>query len=100
MLEKYDVPIPQVKLKLTVYEVYSENDEKLGLDFQAWKNNDGMDFFSGGARFRDNWQAVYGGNLEHNNNESSSLKKFLSEKRGFLLRILRRLPERSEGMPK
>jgi type II secretory pathway component GspD/PulD (secretin) len=66
MLKKYDVPIPQVKLKFDVYEVYSENDEKLGLDFQAWKNNDGMDFFSGGARFRDNWQAVYGGNLENN----------------------------------
>ncbi len=76
MLEKYDVPIPQVKLKLTVYEVYSENDEKLGLDFQAWKNNDGMDFFSGGARFRDNWQAVYGGNLEQNNFNRTAFYNF------------------------
>lgn len=76
MLEKYDVPIPQVKFKLTVYEVYSENDEKLGLDFQAWKNNDGMDFFSGGARFRDNWQAVYGGNLEHNNFNRTAFYNF------------------------
>ena len=67
MLKKYDVPIPQVKLKFDIYEVYSENDDKIGLDFQAWKNNDGMDFFAAGARFRDNWQAVYGGNLENNN---------------------------------
>ena len=76
MLKKYDVPIPQVKLKFNVYEVYAENDDKIGLDFQAWKNNDGMDFFSGGARFRDNWQAVYGGNLENNNWNRSAFYNF------------------------
>ena len=59
MLEKYDVPIPQVRLKITVYEVYKEEDDKMGIDFQNWKNNEGADFFSGGGRFRNNWAAMY-----------------------------------------
>lgn len=63
MIKQYDVPIPQVRLKITVYEVYSEDDEKIGLDFQNWKNNEGADFFSGGGRFRNNWSAMYNGNV-------------------------------------
>lgn len=63
MIKQYDVPIPQVRLKITVYEVYSEDDEKMGLDFQSWKNNEGTDFFSGGGRFRNNWSAMYNGNV-------------------------------------
>ncbi len=63
MLRRYDVPLPEVRIKFSVYELYAENDEKLGLDFQAWKNNDGMDFFSTGGRFRDNWAATYGGTM-------------------------------------
>ena len=59
MLEKYDVPIPQVRLKISVYEVYRENDEKIGIDFQSWKNNEGADFFSAGGRYRNNWAAMY-----------------------------------------
>ncbi|MGF0036780.1 type II secretion system protein GspD [Victivallis vadensis] len=63
MLRKYDVPLPEIKIKLNVYELYSENDDKLGVDFQAWKNNEGTDFFSVGGRFRDNWAATYGGTM-------------------------------------
>ena len=59
MLEQYDVPIPQVRIKLTVYEIDSENDDKLGIDFQSWKNNQGADIFSGGGRYRNNWNALY-----------------------------------------
>ncbi len=59
MLAKYDVPIPQVRIKITVYEIDSENDDKLGIDFQSWKNNQGADFFSGGGRYRNNWNALY-----------------------------------------
>ena len=59
MLEKYDVPIPQVRMKITVYEIYKEQDDKMGIDFQNWKNNEGADFFSGGGRFRNNWAAMY-----------------------------------------
>ena len=63
MLALYDVPIPQVRIKITVYEVYSENDDKIGIDFQSWKNNEGADFFSVGGRYRNNWAAVYSGGL-------------------------------------
>lgn len=59
MLKKYDVPIPQVRIKVTVYEIDSENDDKMGIDFQSWKNNQGADFFSGGGRYRNNWNALY-----------------------------------------
>lgn len=63
MLRRYDVPLPEIRIKFSVYELYAENDEKLGVDFQAWKNNEGTDFFSTGGRFRDNWAATYGGTM-------------------------------------
>ncbi len=59
LLAQYDVPVPQVRLKITVYEIYDENDDKIGLDFQNWKNNAGVDFFSIGGRYRNNWAASY-----------------------------------------
>ena len=55
MLAQYDVPIPQVRLNIKVYEVYSENNDKMGIDFQSWKNNEGADFF--------NWAAAYSGGM-------------------------------------
>ena len=55
LLEEYDKPTPAVRVKVTVYELYAENDTKLGLDFQAWKNNDGLDLFSGGGRYSRNY---------------------------------------------
>ena len=61
LLEKYDVPIPQVEISIRVYELYSENDDRIGIDFQSWKNNEGTDFFSVGGRYRNNWAAIYGG---------------------------------------
>jgi hypothetical protein len=61
LLAKYDVPIPQVRLQIKVYEIYSENDDRIGIDFQSWKNNEGADFFSVGGRYRNNWAAIYGG---------------------------------------
>lgn len=59
MLAKFDVPIPQVRLKIKVYELTTENDDKIGIDFQNWKNNAGTDFFSIGGRYRNNWAATY-----------------------------------------
>ncbi len=76
MLTEYDIPVPQVKLKITVYEVYRENDQKMGLDFQAWKNNGGIDFFSGGGRFRDNWSAAYGGGQMQTGSERTGFFNF------------------------
>ena len=61
MLKRFDVPIPQVRLKVKVYELDTENDDRIGLDFQSWKNNEGVDFFSIGGRYRNNWAAAYGG---------------------------------------
>ncbi len=63
ILKKYDTPIPQVRLKIKVYEVYQENDDKIGIDFQSWKNNEGVNFFSAGGRFRNNWGAMYGAGI-------------------------------------
>ncbi|MBR7155963.1 MAG: hypothetical protein IKD22_03925 [Lentisphaeria bacterium] len=55
VLKEYDRPAPEVRVKVTVYELYAENDTKLGMDFQAWKNNDGLDLFATGARFQQNY---------------------------------------------
>jgi len=55
VLKEYDCPYPEVRAKITVYELYAENDAKLGIDFQAWKNNDGIDLFSAGGRFMKNF---------------------------------------------
>ena len=63
MLKQYDQPLPQVRVKYTVYEIYDENDGKLGVDFQSWKNNDGADLFSVGGRYRSNWTSTWSGGL-------------------------------------
>ena len=55
VLAEYDKPYPEVRAKVTVYELSAENDTKLGLDFQAWKNNDGIDLFNAGGRFSRNY---------------------------------------------
>ncbi len=66
MLAKYDVPLPQLRLSITVYEMTEENDDKIGIDFQNWKNNEGVDFFSVGGRYRNNWSAIYTGGMNRN----------------------------------
>ncbi|HPN84402.1 MAG TPA: hypothetical protein PK821_03600 [Victivallales bacterium] len=55
MLELYDTPTAEVKVRYAVYELDSENDDKLGVDFQAWKNGPGADIFSAAGRFSDGW---------------------------------------------
>lgn len=64
MLRAYDRPIPQVSVKYSVYEVYAENDGKIGMDFQSWKNNDGADILSVGGRYRSNWTSTYAGGIQ------------------------------------
>ncbi len=58
VLQKYDKAEPSVRAKVTVYELYAENDTKLGLDFQAWKNNEGIDLFGAGGRFAQNHNGI------------------------------------------
>ncbi len=57
LLMEYDIPTAEVRAKITVYELYAENDTKLGFDFQAWKNNDGIDLFNTGGRFMKNFSS-------------------------------------------
>ena len=79
MLARYDVPIPQVRLKIAVYELYRENDDRIGIDFQNWKNNEGADLFSVGGRYRNNWAAIYDGSrqlLRSHGSERTSFYNF------------------------
>ena len=57
LLMEYDIPTAEVRAKITVYELYAENDAKIGFDFQAWKNNDGIDLFNTGGRFMKNFSS-------------------------------------------
>ena len=75
MLKQYDVPNPEISLKYYIYEVAAENDGKMGLDFQAWKNNGGVDLLSTGARYRSNWANTLDGGMMTNN---SSRTQFLN----------------------
>ncbi len=54
-LKEVDTPAAEVYFNYKLVEVYAENDQKLGLDFQAWKNNDGIDLFSAGGKYGTNW---------------------------------------------
>lgn len=62
-LKEADTPAGEIHLNYKLVEVYAENDQKLGLDFQAWKNNDGVDLFSAGGKYGTNWN----GGLTPNN---------------------------------
>lgn len=63
MLEKYDKPMPEVRISYKIIEIYAENDDKIGNDFQSWKNNDGADFFSAGGQYRNNWASTFAGGV-------------------------------------
>jgi len=43
------VPRDQVDVSVSIYEVDLSNDQKIGLDYMAWKNGPGQDLFSFGA---------------------------------------------------
>ena len=75
MLAQYDRPIPEIRFRYKVVEIFAENDDRIGLDFQSWKNNDGADFFSAGGRFRSNWASTFGAGV---NNSGSSKTEFFN----------------------
>lgn len=75
MLKQYDIPNPEISLSYAIYEVSAENDGKMGLDFQAWKNNGGVDLLSTGARYRSNWANTVDGGMMTN---GSSRTQFLN----------------------
>lgn len=55
MLKLYDTPTGEVKINYSIYELDTENDGKLGVDYQAWKNGPGADIFSTAGRFTRGW---------------------------------------------
>ncbi len=55
ILAEYDGPTTEAVVKYTIYEMDSENDGNLGVDFQAWKNGPGTDLFSAGSRYSNGW---------------------------------------------
>lgn len=69
MLAQYDKPMPEVRITYKLVEIYAENDDKIGVDFQNWKNNDGADFFGAGGQYRNNWASTFAGGV---NNSGSS----------------------------
>ena len=76
MLAQYDKPMPQVRIGYKVIEIYAENDDRIGVDFQSWKNNDGVDLFSAGARVRRNWSSFFHGGVDNNGSNRTSYWNF------------------------
>ncbi|MBR7130857.1 MAG: hypothetical protein IKC82_02550 [Lentisphaeria bacterium] len=76
MLEKYDRPMPEVRIGYKVIEIFAENDDRIGLDFQSWKNNEGVDLFSAGARVRRNWSSFFHGGVDNNGSNRTSYWNF------------------------
>ena len=55
MVKFFDQPVPEVKVNVQVFELEGENDDKLGVDFQAWKNGPGTDLFAAANRYANGW---------------------------------------------
>lgn len=76
MLKLYDTPNFEVSVHYRLLEIYGENDGKIGIDFQAWKNNDGIDFFSAGGRYRSHWSATWQGGADATRNSKTEFVNF------------------------
>ena len=76
MLKQYDRPIPEFKITYRVLEIYAENDDRIGVDFQSWKNNEGVDLFSAGMVNRRNWGTFFSSAIEGNGSSRTSYWNF------------------------
>ena len=76
MLKHYDRPIPEVKISYRILEIYAENDDRIGVDFQSWKNNDGVDLFSTGMVVRRNWGTFFTSGIQDSGNNKTSYWNF------------------------
>ena len=76
MLKHYDRPIPEVKISYRILEIYAENDDRIGVDFQSWKNNDGVDLFSTGMVVRRNWGTFFTSGIQDTGNNKTSYWNF------------------------
>ena len=75
-LDQYDRPMPEIRLSYQLLEVSTENDDKLGVDFQSWKNNDGADFFSVGGRYRNNWANTFAAGIDGSHSSRTDFFNF------------------------
>ncbi|MBP5532273.1 MAG: hypothetical protein J6Y54_09645 [Lentisphaeria bacterium] len=76
MLEQYDHAVPEVKVTYRIIEIYAENDDRIGVDFQSWKNNDGIDLFSTGTVIRRNWGTFFTSGVQDTGNNRTSYWNF------------------------
>ena len=76
MLKQYDRPIPEFKVTYRVLEIFAENDDRIGVDFQSWKNNEGVDLFSAGMVNRRNWGTFFSSAIEGNGAHRTSYWNF------------------------
>ena len=76
MLKQYDRPIPEFKVTYRVLEIFAENDDRIGVDFQSWKNNEGVDLFSTGVIARRNWGTFFSSAIEGNGSSRTSYWNF------------------------
>ena len=66
----------EIRLSYQLVEISTENDDKLGVDFQSWKNNDGLDFFSAGGRYRNNWATTFAGGINGSHSSRTDFFNF------------------------
>ncbi|MBR7119629.1 MAG: hypothetical protein IKC77_05470 [Lentisphaeria bacterium] len=76
MLKQYDKAIPEFKISYRILEIYAENDDRIGVDFQSWKNNEGVDLFSAGTVARRNWGTFFSSAIENNGSNRTSYWNF------------------------
>ena len=76
MLKQYDRAIPEFKVTYRVIEIFAENDDRIGVDFQSWKNNEGVDLFSTGVVARRNWGTFFSSAIENSKNNRTSYWNF------------------------
>jgi len=75
-LDQYDRPMPEIRLSYKLLEVSTENDDKLGVDFQSWKNNNGVDLFSVGGRYRNNWASTFAAGIDGSHSSRTDFFNF------------------------
>ncbi|MBQ9502199.1 MAG: hypothetical protein IJU70_08595 [Lentisphaeria bacterium] len=75
-LDEYDRPMPEIRLSYQLLEISTENDDKLGVDFQSWKNNDGVDLFSVGGRYRNNWASTFASGIDGSHSSRTDFFNF------------------------
>ena len=76
LLAEYDRPTPEVRISYRVLEIYAENDDRIGVDFQSWKNNDGIDLFSAGTIARRNWGTFFVSGVQDTGSNRTSYWNF------------------------